>query len=77
VDIASIVFLHIVLVCLHQTDTAFIASRGGWLYCDDSSVKKTDAREVVVGLGAIFVQYALTPLKSRSAYVLFYKRTRT
>jgi len=40
--------------------TAFIASRGGWLYCDDSRVQSTDAREVV----------------SRRAYVLFYKRTK-
>jgi ubiquitin carboxyl-terminal hydrolase 8 len=30
------------------TDTAFVSSRGGWLYCDDSSVKPADAREVVV-----------------------------
>lgn len=29
-------------------DTAFIASRGGWLYCDDSRVQPTDAKEVVV-----------------------------
>jgi len=40
--------------------TAFVSSRGGWVYCDDSSVKKTDAKEVV----------------GRSAYVLFYKRIR-
>lgn len=31
-------------------DTAFISSRGGWVYCDDSSVKPTDAREVVVSI---------------------------
>ncbi|TFK71676.1 cysteine proteinase [Pluteus cervinus] len=41
--------------------TAFIASRGGWLYCDDSSVKSVDAKQVV----------------NQKAYVLFYKRTRT
>jgi ubiquitin carboxyl-terminal hydrolase 8 len=41
--------------------TAFIASRGGWLYCDDSRVQPTDAREVV----------------GRRAYVLFYKRSRS
>jgi len=29
-------------------DTAFIASKGGWLYCDDSSVKPTDPKSVVV-----------------------------
>lgn len=40
--------------------TAFIASRGSWLYCDDSRVTATDAKEVV----------------GRPAYVLFYKRVR-
>lgn len=30
------------------SDTAFIASRGGWLYCDDSRVQPTDAKDVVV-----------------------------
>jgi hypothetical protein len=29
-------------------DTAFIASRGGWLYCDDSRVSQANAKEVVV-----------------------------
>jgi ubiquitin carboxyl-terminal hydrolase 8 len=29
-------------------DTAFIASRGGWLYCDDSRVTQANAKEVVV-----------------------------
>ncbi|KAG6336456.1 hypothetical protein ID866_2627 [Astraeus odoratus] len=38
--------------------TAFIASRGGWLYCDDSRITTTYAREVV----------------GRPAYVLYYKR---
>ncbi|KAF9224073.1 cysteine proteinase [Gyrodon lividus] len=38
--------------------TAFVASRGGWLYCDDSRVVSTDAKEVV----------------GRPAYVLYYKR---
>ncbi|PFH50295.1 hypothetical protein AMATHDRAFT_4113 [Amanita thiersii Skay4041] len=28
--------------------TAFIASRGGWMYCDDSSVKPVDPKQVVV-----------------------------
>ncbi|KIJ65500.1 hypothetical protein HYDPIDRAFT_27500 [Hydnomerulius pinastri MD-312] len=41
--------------------TAFIASRGGWLYCDDSRVTSTDAKEVV----------------GRPAYVLYYKRIKT
>jgi ubiquitin carboxyl-terminal hydrolase 8 len=40
--------------------TAFIASRGGWMYCDDSSVKPVDSKQVV----------------SQKAYVLFYKRVR-
>ncbi|KAF9466165.1 hypothetical protein BDZ94DRAFT_1188229 [Collybia nuda] len=40
--------------------TASIASRGGWLYCDDSSVKSMDPKQVV----------------SQKAYVLFYKRTK-
>ncbi|KAF8839000.1 cysteine proteinase, partial [Paxillus ammoniavirescens] len=41
--------------------TAFVASRGGWLYCDDSRIVTTDAREVV----------------GRPAYVLYYKRIKT
>ncbi|GAW08072.1 ubiquitin carboxyl-terminal hydrolase 4 [Lentinula edodes] len=40
--------------------TAFVASRGGWLYCDDSSVKNVDAKQVV----------------NQKAYVLFYKRVK-
>ena len=31
-----------------SSDTAFIASRGGWMYCDDSSVKPVDSKQVVV-----------------------------
>ncbi|OBZ73629.1 Ubiquitin carboxyl-terminal hydrolase 8 [Grifola frondosa] len=41
--------------------TAFIASRGGWLYCDDSHIKQADPKDVV----------------GKPAYVLFYKRTRS
>ncbi|THV02554.1 hypothetical protein K435DRAFT_345687 [Dendrothele bispora CBS 962.96] len=41
--------------------TAFVASRGGWMYCDDSVIKSVDSKQVV----------------SQKAYVLFYKRTRT
>ncbi|TDL26727.1 hypothetical protein BD410DRAFT_895341 [Rickenella mellea] len=41
--------------------TAFINSRGSWLYCDDSRVTQADAKEVV----------------GRPAYVLFYKRSKT
>ncbi|KDQ61450.1 hypothetical protein JAAARDRAFT_30889 [Jaapia argillacea MUCL 33604] len=40
--------------------TAFIASRGGWMYCDDSRVTPTDAKEVV----------------GKPAYVLYYKRVK-
>ncbi|EAU90391.2 ubiquitin carboxyl-terminal hydrolase 4 [Coprinopsis cinerea okayama7 len=40
--------------------TAYIASRGGWMLCDDSSVKPIDPRQVV----------------NQKAYVLFYKRVR-
>lgn len=40
--------------------TAFVASRGGWVYCDDSRVTPVDAKEVV----------------GKPAYVLYYKRTR-
>ncbi|KAG1735883.1 uncharacterized protein EDB91DRAFT_1143324 [Suillus paluster] len=41
--------------------TAFIASRGGWLYCDDSRVTPTDAKDIV----------------GRPAYVLYYKRIKS
>jgi hypothetical protein len=37
---------HHVIVFL--ADTAFIASRGGWLYCDDSRVTPANAKDVVV-----------------------------
>jgi hypothetical protein len=36
-------------------DTAFIASRGGWLYCDDSRVTQANPKEVVVSAFAPFV----------------------
>lgn len=29
-------------------DTAFVASRSGWLYCEDSSVKSAEGRNIVV-----------------------------
>jgi len=38
--------------------TAFIASKGGWLYCDDSQISPANDRDVV----------------GRPAYILFYKR---
>ncbi|KZT07231.1 cysteine proteinase [Laetiporus sulphureus 93-53] len=41
--------------------TAFIASRGGWLYCDDSRISHADPKDVV----------------GKPAYMLFYKRTRS
>ncbi|KAL0574304.1 ubiquitin-specific protease doa4 [Marasmius crinis-equi] len=40
--------------------TAFVGSRGGWMYCDDSVIKPVDVKQVV----------------SQKAYVLFYKRTK-
>jgi ubiquitin carboxyl-terminal hydrolase 8 len=61
-------------------DTAFVASRGGWMYCDDSSVKHVDPKQVVVSFFAadailrdadsIFIK------QGQKAYVLFYKRVR-
>ncbi|KAF9648660.1 cysteine proteinase [Thelephora ganbajun] len=41
--------------------TAFISSRGGWVYCDDSRVTQVDAKEVV----------------GKPAYILYYKRVKT
>lgn len=40
--------------------TAFISSRGGWLYCDDSRITSAEPKDVV----------------GKPAYILFYKRTR-
>ncbi|CAL1714070.1 unnamed protein product [Somion occarium] len=40
--------------------TAFISSRGGWLYCDDSRISSADPKDVV----------------GKPAYVLYYKRTK-
>lgn len=40
--------------------TAFISSRGGWLYCDDSRISQADTKDVV----------------GKPAYMLFYKRTK-
>jgi len=40
--------------------TAFVASHGSWLSCDDSRVSETDGRDVV----------------AKPAYVLFYKRVK-
>ncbi|KAF8448877.1 hypothetical protein L210DRAFT_3388244 [Boletus edulis BED1] len=41
--------------------TAFVSSRSGWLYCDDSRITSIDSKEVV----------------GRPAYVLYYKRIKT
>jgi hypothetical protein len=57
-------------------DTAFVSSRGGWLYCDDSSVKPADAREVVVSPPLMLAYLYLTLLQNKQAYMLFYKRTK-
>ncbi|RDB15347.1 Ubiquitin carboxyl-terminal hydrolase 8 [Hypsizygus marmoreus] len=60
--------------------TAFIGSRGSWVYCDDSSTRKdVDPKQVVVG------DFVLSPqpsaehpkMQSQKAYVLFYKRTKS
>lgn len=40
--------------------TAFISSRGGWMYCDDSRVTQVDPKEVV----------------GKPAYILYYKRVK-
>jgi len=40
--------------------TSFIASKGSWMYCDDSRIVPADAKDVV----------------GRSAYILFYRRVR-
>ncbi len=37
------------------SDTAFIASRGGWMYCDDSNVKPVDPKQVVVRQTFLFI----------------------
>lgn len=59
-------------------DTAYIASRGGWMLCDDQSVKLADPRHVVVSkLSAqIFILVDSNDPQSQKAYVLFYKRTK-
>lgn len=62
-----------------RSDTAFIKSRGNWLYFDDSRVTQADAKEVVV----CFLRYFrpshphLLWIQGRPAYVLFYKRTKS
>ena len=41
-------------------DTAFIASRGNWLYCDDSRVSPANPKEVVVSPCLFHVVVVLT-----------------
>ncbi|KAG8926015.1 ubiquitin-specific protease doa4 [Tulasnella sp. 408] len=41
--------------------TAFIASKGGWIYCDDSRLSQANPQDVV----------------GRPAYILFYRRVKT
>lgn len=40
----------------HSLDTAFIASRGGWLYCDDSRITQADPKDVVVSAPVTYIQ---------------------
>ena len=42
-------------------DTAFVASRPGWLYCDDSRVTSIDSKEVVVRPRFLPLQALLSP----------------
>ncbi|KAI0924296.1 hypothetical protein AcW2_005215 [Taiwanofungus camphoratus] len=57
--------------------TAFISSRGGWLYCDDSRVSQADAKDVVVSLLHSLNDFDVrTSFQGRPAYMLFYKRTK-
>ena len=37
-----------------SVDTAFIASRGQWLYCDDSRIVPADPKDVVVSGDYLF-----------------------
>lgn len=43
-----------------HADTAFIASKGGWVYCDDSRLTNADPRDVVVSLTLCVVAVVLT-----------------
>ena len=40
--------LNVYAYLARPTDTMFVSSRGGWLYCDDSRVTSADAKDVVV-----------------------------
>lgn len=54
---------HHVIVFL--ADTAFIASRGGWLYCDDSRVTSANAKDVVVSFLSLVLLSAATNTEMR------------
>lgn len=58
------------------SDTAFISSRGGWLYCDDSRVSQADAKDVVVSPKFSSLYSADEFLQGKPAYILFYKRVK-
>ena len=70
-----------------RLDTAFIASRGGWLYCDDSRVSQANSKEVVVSCGLYSICLPVSPfidrlssfviLQGKPAYVLYYKRVKS
>lgn len=52
-------------------DTAFVASRPGWLYCDDSRVTSIDSKEVVVRPRFLPLQTLLSPFH-RDAPHMYY-----
>ena len=56
------------------SDTAFVSSRSGWLYCDDSRITPVDSKEVVVRARFFSFQTSLIVSQGRPAYVLYYKR---
>jgi hypothetical protein len=52
-------------------DTAFVASRPGWLYCDDSRVTSIESKEVVVRTCFLPLQTHLSPFH-RDAPHMYY-----
>ena len=83
--LAVVVINHVIIIFL-LADTAFIASRGGWLYCDDSRVTLANAKEVVVSFSLL--SFSVEPFffsladcwhmksQGKPAYVLYYKRVK-
>lgn len=62
---------------MHLADTAHVASRGQWLYCDDSRVVQADAKDVVVSqIQSVLRLVAHELEQAKPAYVLFYKRVK-